>query len=50
LDSNNNGVIITALYSRGAANLYSKELIRGESKQTLSDEELTVLNKALGKN
>jgi len=49
LDSNNNGVIISALYSRGSSNFYAKEITAGIPKQTLSEEEQKVLIHSLEK-
>lgn len=47
LDSELNGVIISALYSRGVSNFYSKEINKGISKYNLSDEEKEVLALAI---
>lgn len=46
LDSYHNGVILTNLYSKEGSNTYLKEIIRGESKTPLSENEKECLNKA----
>lgn len=47
LDSKLNGVIISALYSRGISNFYSKEIYHGTTKYNLSEEEKNVLDQAI---
>ena len=47
LDQNDNGVIITSMYSRDGCFSYAKEVIMGESKINLSEEEQEALEKAV---
>ena len=47
LDQNDNGVIITSMYSRDGCFSYPKEVIMGESKINLSEEEQEALEKAV---
>jgi hypothetical protein len=46
LDSYHNGIILTSLFSDQGSNSYLKEIVRGESKQELSNFEKDCLNKA----
>jgi len=46
LDSNDNGLIISSLYSRQGTRIYSKSIEAGQSKYPLSKEELEALKKA----
>lgn len=47
LDQNDNGVIITSMYSRDGCFSYAKEVIMGESAINLSEEEKEALKKAI---
>lgn len=47
LDQNDNGVIITSMYSRDGCFSYAKEVIMGESKINLSEEEQEALEKVV---
>jgi len=47
LDAKNNGFIITSLYSRGDTRVYAKPVKEGIAEYTLSEEEETVLGKAV---
>jgi hypothetical protein len=47
LDGNNNGVVITSLYSRGENRVYGKPIKEGQSEYSLSIEEKEAINKAL---
>lgn len=47
LDSENNGVVISSLYMREGTRLYAKEVKSGTTRQTLSDEEVQVLDEAV---
>ncbi len=47
LDQNDNGVIVTSMYSRDGCFSYAKEVIMGESKINLSEEEQEDLEKAV---
>lgn len=47
LDSENNGFIISSLYTRNGVRNYAKEIINGEPKQQLSEEENRVLEKTI---
>ena len=46
LDSENNGVIISSLYTREGVRVYAKDVQRGVSKHQLSEEERRVLAQA----
>lgn len=46
LDSKNNGLVISSLYSRGESRIYSKLIEVGQSKYPLSKEEIEALKKA----
>lgn len=50
LDSRNDGVIISGLYQRGITNMYLKEVLSGEAKNNLSEEESIVLEQAINNN
>lgn len=43
LDRENNGVLISSLYTRGGVRIYGKQIEKGKSKQQLSEEEKRVL-------
>lgn len=47
LDSYNDGVIITGIYSRHDSTTYAKPIDKGISRYDLSEEELHVLNQAI---
>ena len=47
LDSYNDGVIITSIYSRHDSTTYAKPIDKGISRYDLSEEELHVLNEAI---
>lgn len=47
LDQNDNGVIVTSMYSREGCFSYAKEVVMGESKINLSEEEQEALKKAI---
>lgn len=47
LDENNNGVVMNGIYSAEASNIYSKPITNGESKYTLSEEEIKAINAAI---
>lgn len=47
LDSYNDGVIITGIYSRQDSTTYAKPIDKGISRYDLSEEELHVLNQAI---
>jgi len=47
LDTFDNGVIISSLHSRDGTRVYSKPITKGQTKHHLSDEEKTVLKKAI---
>ena len=49
LDSYNDGVIITGIYSRHDSTTYAKPIDKGISRYDLSEEELHVINKAINK-
>jgi hypothetical protein len=46
LDSKNNGLVISSLYSREGIRIYSKPIEAGQSKYPLSKEEMEALKKA----
>ncbi len=50
LDSNNDGVVITSLYSRGNNRTYGKSIKNSQSEHQLSDEEKKVIAEAINKN
>ncbi|ATD56134.1 DUF4446 family protein [Clostridium chauvoei] len=49
LDSNNDGVMLTGIYSRQESTTYAKPIDKGISRYELSEEELHVLNEAINK-
>lgn len=49
LDSYNDGVIITGIYSRHESTTYAKPIDKGISRYDLSEEEIHVLNEAINK-
>ena len=48
-DADNNGFVITSLYSHEASRVYAKPIKNGASLYALSKEEQEALNKAMGK-
>ena len=50
LDGNNDGVVITSLYSRDGNRVYGKSIKNGSSEYSLSDEEKKVIDKAITDN
>ena len=49
LDKENNGVLISSMYSREGCYTYAKDIIKGECKLNLSDEEAEALKQAVAK-
>ena len=49
LDKENNGVLISSMYSREGCYTYAKEILKGECKLNLSDEETEALKQAVAK-
>lgn len=49
LDKENNGVLISSMYSREGCYSYAKDIVNGESKINLSDEEAEALKQAVAK-
>lgn len=49
LDKQNNGVLISSMYSREGCYSYAKEIVNGESKLNLSEEEAEALKQAVAK-
>ena len=49
LDKENNGVLISSMYSREGCYTYANEIIKGESKINLSEEEAEALKQAVAK-
>ena len=47
LDKENNGVLISSMYSREGCYTYAKDIINGESKINLSEEETEALKQAM---
>ena len=47
LDKENNGVLISSMYSREGCYTYAKEIIKGEAYSTLGEEEKEALDKAI---
>ncbi|HOJ11736.1 MAG TPA: DUF4446 family protein [Clostridiales bacterium] len=50
LDGNDNGVVITSLFSRDSSTTYGKPITGGKSKYALSAEEIKAINDAIRKN
>lgn len=50
LDGNDNGVVISSLFSREFSTTYGKPVVGGKSKYPLSAEEIKVINDAIRKN
>lgn len=49
LDKENNGVLISSMYSREGCYSYAKDIVNGESKLNLSEEEAEALKQAVAK-
>ncbi|MGL5353673.1 MAG: DUF4446 family protein [Clostridium sp.] len=49
LDDYNDGVLITGIYARNDSTTYAKPVDKGISRYDLSEEEIHVLNEAIGK-
>ena len=49
LDKENNGVLISSMYSREGCYTYAKDIVNGESKINLSEEETEALKQAIAK-
>ena len=49
LDKENNGILISSMYSREGCYTYAKEIVNGECKINLSDEEQEALKHAVAK-
>ena len=47
LDEDNNGIVFNGIYSREMSNIYAKPVEKGNSKYTLSNEELQAIDKAI---
>jgi len=47
LDGNNDGVVVTSLYSRDGNRVYGKPIKNGSSEYSLSDEEKKAIDKAV---
>lgn len=47
LDSNDNGIVISGIYSRDSSSTYAKPIVNGKSKYVLSDEEVQAINEAI---
>ena len=46
LDEKNNGVVFNGIYSREMSNIYAKPVENGNSKYTLSNEEVEAIKKS----
>ena len=49
LDQENNGVLISSMYSREGCYTYAKDIVKGECKLNLSEEEAEALKQAIAK-
>lgn len=49
LDGNNDGIVLTGIYSRQGSTTYAKPIDKGISRYDLSEEEIDVLNQAMNK-
>lgn len=47
LDNKNNGVILNGIYSREMSNIYAKQVVNGQCKSRMSEEEQQALEKAM---
>ena len=43
MDGHKNGVVISSMYTRGSMNIFAKEIIAGDSKHKLTEEEKQVI-------
>lgn len=50
LDEKNNGVVFNGIYSREMSNIYAKPVENGNSRYTLSNEEVVAIEKAVNSN
>lgn len=50
LDEKNNGIVFNGIYSREISNIYAKPVENGNSKYTLSNEEVEAIEKAVKSN
>ena len=50
LDEKNNGIVFNGIYSREMSNIYAKPVENGNSKYTLSSEEIGAIEKAINSN
>ena len=50
LDENNDGVVFNGIYSIEMSNIYAKPVEKGNSKYTLSNEELQAIDRAINSN
>ncbi len=50
LDEKNNGIVFNGIYSREMSNIYAKPVENGNSKYTLSSEEIEAIEKAINSN
>ena len=50
LDEKNNGIVFNGIYSREMSNIYAKPVENGNSKYTLSNEEVEAIEKAVKSN
>ena len=50
LDEDNNGVVLNGIYSREMSNIYAKPVKNGKSPNTLSEEEIEAINRAINQN
>ncbi len=50
LDEKNNGIVFNGIYSREMSNIYAKPVEKGNSKYTLSNEEVEAIEKAVNSN
>lgn len=50
LDEKNDGIVFNGIYSREMSNIYAKPVEKGNSKYTLSDEEIAAIEKAINSN
>ncbi|MBM7583254.1 hypothetical protein JOD02_002135 [Caldicoprobacter guelmensis] len=49
LDKNNNGVVLTGLFTRNSSSIYAKPIEKGTSIYPLSQEEVEAINRAINK-
>ncbi|MCM8901667.1 DUF4446 family protein [Caldicoprobacter algeriensis] len=50
LDKNNNGVVLTGLFTRSSSSIYAKPIQNGTSTYPLSQEEMEAINRAINQN